>query len=301
MSDNFVAFWFASTTDDFRGALDVHDLGNGVTLTKVDATPSRVLRTPRLVRHDWCDDCLFLMHVHGNGLVRQEGQQILMPSGYGSIHLANHPYELAFDTASQEVVLQVPRRILSHGELVTTEQLRTGVLPTDPAMRVYSAFVTELSSVSEDLTEDSRYEMGQTAVDLLTSVLRRGGSERGRSLGSDALLRSMQAFARANIDDPELTPEALAAEHNVSLRYVQQLFATAGTSPAAFIRVERLECAKRILADPRQAGKPITAVAFRVGFNDVNTFIRAFRKHFDMTPGAWRSSLASARLPPRCS
>jgi len=55
----------------------------------------------------------------------------------------------------------------------------------------------------------------------------------------------------------------------------------------------RLEACARALRDPNQRLLNISEIAYRWGFNDLSHFNRAFRAHFDMSPGEWRNAAAS--------
>ncbi|TQC38904.1 AraC family transcriptional regulator [Rhodococcus sp. WS4] len=295
ISDTFIELGVKEADASFQGALDQRELGRGVSLTRVETDPSHVLRTPRLTR-DGCDDVLFLMHVSGEGAVLKDGQLTRMPSGYGSLHAASDPYELKFATASREVVLQTPRRLLPSREFELLHRGPTGIPPQDPAMRVLWSFTQELLTVSNDLPTPLREEMGQTAVDLLLSVLHhRDLEESAKAVGPEAIYQSMKRLIRENAPDPAFTVELAAQQHNISLRYAQTLFTRSGMSPAAFLRSERIANAQRLLADPRQSGIPVESVAYRSGFVDVNTFIRAFKRAVGVTPGVWRASVHEPR------
>jgi AraC-like DNA-binding protein len=63
----------------------------------------------------------------------------------------------------------------------------------------------------------------------------------------------------------------------ISVRYLYLLFQAEGTAPAHGILERRLKQASRLLADPRQAGRTITDIAFSVGFKDASHFTRAFK------------------------
>lgn len=63
------------------------------------------------------------------------------------------------------------------------------------------------------------------------------------------------------------------------------LFARAGDNPAAHLRGLRLDEARRRLCE---TSATITDVAFGVGFNDVDTFTRAFRRAHGLPPREWR-------------
>ena len=71
-----------------------------------------------------------------------------------------------------------------------------------------------------------------------------------------------------------------------------------------------MQRARRLLVDPRIASRTISAIAFDVGFGDLSSFNRAFRRAFDATPSDIRqlarsqravSSPLRRRSPPRRS
>jgi AraC-like DNA-binding protein/streptogramin lyase len=55
-----------------------------------------------------------------------------------------------------------------------------------------------------------------------------------------------------------------------------------------FINTYRVEKAKQLLRDPKQADQKIIAIAFEVGFNTKVAFNNAFKKHTGMTPSEYR-------------
>jgi AraC-like DNA-binding protein len=55
-----------------------------------------------------------------------------------------------------------------------------------------------------------------------------------------------------------------------------------------FVNTYRVEKAKRLLRDPKQADQKILAIAFEVGFNTKVAFNNAFKKHTGMTPSEYR-------------
>jgi len=96
---------------------------------------------------------------------------------------------------------------------------------------------------------------------------------------------------RQNIADLDYTPARLAHDLGLSRRSLYNRFAECGITPAAFIRMVRLEQAKReIESDPRGV-TALTTVALRNGFPDSSSLSHAIkatmalrRKHC-ATPG----------------
>jgi transcriptional regulator GlxA family with amidase domain len=100
------------------------------------------------------------------------------------------------------------------------------------------------------------------------------------------LLDVMRTHVRKHLADPELRVEELARRHHVSVRRAYSLFERIGTTPGAYLREQRLLAAQAMLTDPR--GLAISSIAAAVGFRDLSTFERAFRRQYGTTPAGWR-------------
>lgn len=112
---------------------------------------------------------------------------------------------------------------------------------------------------------------------------------RQTALDAELLGQSIRAYVRNHLADPTLDPEKLAAEHHVSLRFVQKMFAKEGGSPADYIRGRRLIHSRALLL----AGETVGTSAFASGFRDVDTFTRAFKREFGHAPSALHGRAAA--------
>jgi transcriptional regulator GlxA family with amidase domain len=74
----------------------------------------------------------------------------------------------------------------------------------------------------------------------------------------------------------------------VSVRHAYTLFERIGTTPAAYLREQRLLTAQVMLSDPRYARLGMSDIAATAGSLRLRTFERAFRRQYGMTPGCWR-------------
>ena len=91
-----------------------------------------------------------------------------------------------------------------------------------------------------------------------------------------------------------LSLEEIAAHVNVSARQLTRLFGTfAGTSPAQYVRVTRLDRASALLT---RTELPIKEISHQIGFSDVQYFTRCFTSHFGVSPGAYRQGARSGRI-----
>ncbi|MFE9120574.1 helix-turn-helix domain-containing protein [Streptomyces sp. NPDC007172] len=108
-----------------------------------------------------------------------------------------------------------------------------------------------------------------------------------------SLMLHIQAYVRERLADPELTPSLVAKRYNVSLRYLQKMFREHGTSPARWIRDERLARCRCELSDPRLEHLPVALIGERAGLYGASHFSRLFRDRYGVTPREFRREKAT--------
>lgn len=89
--------------------------------------------------------------------------------------------------------------------------------------------------------------------------------------------------------DPQLSPARAANAIGMSVRKLHMLFTRTGKTFGEWLLERRLEEARRLLASPAAAGRPIADIAMATGFGDLSTFYRAFRAKYGGTPGRMRA------------
>ena len=104
---------------------------------------------------------------------------------------------------------------------------------------------------------------------------------------------SIMQHIEANLGDPTLAPATLAAQLRMSPRYLHGLFAEIGTSVMRWVLARRLARCRIALADPAQAARSISEIAFGLGFQDLSHAGRAFKAAYGVTPRAWRAASLS--------
>jgi AraC-like DNA-binding protein len=109
-----------------------------------------------------------------------------------------------------------------------------------------------------------------------------------------ALLASVQSFIDQQLDDPALSPRAIAAAHHISLRYLHKLFETQPATVAGWIRQRRLERCRRDLLDPTMGHWSVSAIAMRWGLMDPAHFSRMFRAAYGLPPAEFRLTASRA-------
>ena len=99
----------------------------------------------------------------------------------------------------------------------------------------------------------------------------------------EQFIKKVLSLIETNMSDPDFDIQRLERELGMSnTQFYRKLKALTGKGGNELIRSIRLERARQFLGG---GGLQIAEVAYRVGFNDSNYFIRAFKKEFGVSPG----------------
>jgi AraC-like DNA-binding protein len=241
--------------------------------------------------------------VEGGGIVDRDGRCAVLGVGDMVFYDPSQPYRGEFRPdvpVSKMLLLRFPRSLLA----LPPKQLRelNGVrIPGDRVVGALSAqFLLHLARRMGELSPADTARLSTLTLDVLTTAL--ADALDARTLlpphaRRRALMARIHAFIAAHLGDHDLTPDAIAAAHHISLRYLHKLFQQDGETVAGWVRARRLEHCSRDLADPLLAGRPIHAVANRWGFRSAAHFSQAFRHAYGLSPREFREQHAYPEDP----
>jgi AraC-like DNA-binding protein len=131
--------------------------------------------------------------------------------------------------------------------------------------------------------------------DLLALVL--GATDHAReSTGrrgiKAARLQKAKFLIVNNCWQQDISVANVAHELGVTPRYLQRLFEADGKTFSSFLTEQRLKRAHRMLREPDFAERPVSSIAYDVGFGDLSYFNRCFRRAYGATPSNVRSGEA---------
>lgn len=105
-----------------------------------------------------------------------------------------------------------------------------------------------------------------------------------QNASADALAPRIFAYVRQHLTERDLTPVTIARAHSISVRYLYKLCDAAGVRLVEWIIEERLEGARRELAEPDQANRTIALISRKWGFKDPSHFSNRFRRAYGISP-----------------
>ena len=274
----------------FNGRVTRAPLGEA-SCTEVSSDQQRVYRTRSRIARSHEDFFLIALGKHGVGGVAQDGRETVLRPGEFAIYDTTRPYELRFDDAFTQVILQVPRDMLLR-RAPGTEALTAISFGSDrPLQKLAHDFVYRLCQSADEIQPEHAVRLSEQAVDLVAMALsERLGIKALPSTRRLALLHRLKAHVRTHLADPDLSISETAAALGVSPRYVNDVLSEEGTSFQRFVLAERLAQCQRDLASPILAHRHVSEIAFAWGFNDVSHFGRVFRERYGLAPRDFRAS-----------
>jgi AraC-like DNA-binding protein len=287
-----------SLTRGFRAQVGISGFGS-VQATLMTAMPHAVYRTPKLIRR--ADPEVFKLGciVRGGGRITQEDRSARFGVGDLMLFDTSRPYHSEFDPeipgSQQLLLLRFPRSLLP---LPVRDVRRLSAVRIPGAKGIgalASHFLLHLARHMDELSPSDTARLSTLTLDVLSTALADALETHGTvppHVRQRALMARIHTFIRDNLGDARLTPDAIAAAHHISLRYLHKLFHQDGHTVAGWIRERRLEQCRRDLADSQLADRPIHAIAARWGFPSPAHFSQAFRSAFGLSPSQHRRQCA---------
>jgi AraC-like DNA-binding protein len=289
---------YPETEGGFRAQAGISEFGS-VHATLLTTVPHTVHRTPKLIRQADPDVFKLSCLVHGAGTVTQDGRHADMGVGDLVLYDTSRPFlgQHAPHLASIRILLlRFPRSLLP----LPAHELRRLSAVRIPATHgigaLSSQFLLHLAQRMHELSPSDTARLSTLTLDVLATALADALDTQSTvppHTRRRALMAQIHSFIRANLGDPNLAPDAIAAAHHISLRHLHKLFQQDGHTVAGWIRERRLEQCQRDLADPALAGHPIHAIAARRGFTSPAHFSQAFRSAYGLSPRQYRQQSAT--------
>jgi AraC-like DNA-binding protein len=273
---------------DVHARMDFWQLG-APDLFRNEGSGIRLVRTPKHVRIGAPERLALAVQVIGTGRFGQGEATQRVHTGDLMLVDLTAPYEFAWTGHGASQAFQIDYEDL--GLSVETVRAAAQRLPSSPLYELVLRHLSALPALGDSLQGTrSGVLLGDATTQLVRALLTSAADNEGPQHPSmaDVLFTRITWYARQHLHDPDLTPARVAAEHNISLRYLYLLFAKHQLSFEQWLISERLEGARRQLASPASRHQSIAAIAAHWGFLDPGHFTRRFRAAHNMTPRDWR-------------
>ncbi|MFI8825641.1 helix-turn-helix domain-containing protein [Streptomyces sp. NPDC053431] len=242
------------------------------------------------------------VHVRGPVTVVQErAGTVLEPNDLVFCDPARQ-HLLHFGEDCQMIFFRIPRCYLGVTESELRRLLGVPVRGGEGLAAPVSHFLTALAATAEFRQSTIGDRRARTALHLLSALVMElldpdtTDEAAGAPGAADEMLSRIRAHIEEHLGDPDLSPESIARAHHISVRYLQKLFQSDGSTVSHWVRQRRLE-ACRIELGRSHRRFTMAAMAHRWGFSSPSHFSRTFRGAYGMSPSEWQALATSAFGP----
>lgn len=280
----------------FAGKLEIARHST-VSISKVNGTAHIVERRKRDIRAAADDFFLLSLQTKHTSRISQFGNVSVLQPGDMALYDSTHPYSLELSDDFAKTVVQLPRdRLLAR---LPNAQMMGGTR-IDGQSGIGKLVRENILAFSQHVDPDQPTVaalLQDTLIDLIATGLATGiGTTAELSSPEQHILLRARSYIGANLGDPDLDRNAVAAKIGMSVRRLSDIFAKDGVSIAEDIRTKRLAAVAENLRAPQFDGLTISEIAMKFGFSNLQHFSTLFRSVHGMTPKQYRSTGVVPRL-----
>ncbi|MFI6930640.1 helix-turn-helix domain-containing protein [Streptomyces sp. NPDC050287] len=291
LSRTFTAVDIVVPDDVYSGTIRTSRLGHLQVVT-VECDSLRAVRTPRLIARGNTENLIVRLQGKGVARLEQDGREACLRAGEIVIYDMARPHRMEFPERLQTKSVLLPRGLLGLGESDLRQITASPVRPDTALGGLLSIMLSRIADTAGTFRPRTGELLARNVVDLLTVLAdeQLGRDSEGTPSGDAVLSLRIRTFIDRHLADPDLTPEAIARAHHISVRYLHKIFEGEDTTVSRWIQSRRLEACRRDLMLRRTANRTIVAVAHRWGFTSAAHFSRVFRTAYGMSPSEWRDA-----------
>lgn len=259
-----------------------------VVLTRLEANRHRVLRSSALTRSHDTGYLKIVAPWVGCAGVEQKGREAWVTPDQWSLYDTSDSYAVANPVRVEHLIVMLPRQRLAERGLALDPLMARRFGGSGGVARL--ALDTMRSAWRElpGMSEPAAAAVGDAIAQFVhLSLLDLAGI--GTAVSQRERLRErIKQHVAAQLGDPGLTVDGIAAALNCSRRQLYNAFAEEQDGVAGYLLRRRLQACRDAFDDPAQRSRSITDIAFEHGFSNMAHFSRVFRAQLGMPPSDYR-------------
>jgi AraC-like DNA-binding protein len=269
---------------EFQASISIRNFGPLIINDISSSTPAtdriRVVRSTGAVRKDPRDYFMLWLTVSGEVIFAQNGREAHMRKGDLVLHDQSQPFTLEFAERAHSIMVSIPRPLLT-SRLPDAHRLTARHIGHPSKLQALAGSLIRRLALLEGQAQETVTRLGMSALDIFATTIEVELTGEAPRHSRDRLAK-VKKYILANLHDPRLDLDTIAAMQNMAPRTLNRLFAAEGTTPIRWLWQQRLASSYRALAEGHFGN--VTEVALSFGFSDMSHFSRTFKATFGQSP-----------------
>jgi AraC-like DNA-binding protein len=217
--------------------------------TRITSVPHHWDRLERHVRNTNTAELVIYVQTRGSAVQLQDGKEVVLQPGDITCVDSTRPMEMRIGSDFQQTLIHIPRDLVLD-EFGETERFTSVELGADSRIApLLKPFMLNLGDALDAVPAKTAEQLIHTGTSLILCSLgeRCNRKDRETTWDRNALRYRAKAYIRRSSRDIELNSARAAKALRISLRYLQTLFHSEGSSPSEFLWDCRLENSRQDL------------------------------------------------------
>ncbi len=163
--------------------------------------------------------------------------------------------------------------------------------------KIIRNFVNSISDEIEQIDVYTRKHLSSTLTQLLNDFFNAKFIKNNQTVMTNQMMLFMiKLYIEENIIDSNMSVSNIARTFNLSRRQLYNVFATEALTINNYIKDLRISKSKNDLDNAYLRKLTIAEIAYKNGYNDAGTFVKAFKQKYGLPPGHYRKTIFSEDL-----
>ena len=250
-----------------------------------ESTGYELIRSARDIDREPADHYSIYLQLSGSSVSTLHDQQVSLEAHDMAVYDGKKPFRALH--SGRRAIAVVPRPMIDL-RAPWLRRRKPHKLAASPYLNLARRHLLQLSAPDTALSETEAILLTENLCNLV-ALASAGGIATDR-LEPDLQIQAILVFCRQNLHEPDLSPQRVADRFRVSVRTLHARFSQIGQTFGRWLLEARLDACGTALHDAHQRNLNISEIAYRIGFNDLSHFNKAFRARFGMTPRDWRNA-----------
>jgi AraC family transcriptional regulator, positive regulator of tynA and feaB len=275
----------------FRGELSVWQSA-GIHFARVSGDGQSVHRDAQSISNK--DNSVFFLNYQcrGYSVVNQGGRTSTLKPGSFTLLDAMQPFRMDVSDDFDQLSIKIPHSFLKPLLTSPAKVLATATHSDTTAARLAMKALTAIADEGELESDNFSRLAVEHALQLTTMALMPDQTQTTSNDKTKKTLHSLWQRAthlmRFEVDNADFSPDQIAQNLGVSLRYLQAAFAQSNTNIRQWVLNQRLNRCRDDLLRSERFSTSIASIAYSHGFNDLSYFNRAFKARYGCAPSQYK-------------